>query len=541
MTAADIPADAKLRRELAAVAERRPDAPFAWVDGESHSYAAAQAMAEVCAPWLGPGRAAALVLEKRAETYALIWSAIVCGATYMPLNPHWNVARLRDVIEDVRPDTVVSAAGWSAQNDGWLRELGYGAPQPVEPINEAADREPLVRREREADGESAFAAYRRETGAPDMLYAMFTSGSTGRPKGVPIPEPCAHHYIAAMREVFAVEEGERWMQAVELSFDLSVHDTLMAWTTGGSVVSMPAAQAPMAPRYVKRLEIHNWMSVPSAAARAHTLGLLKEGGLPSLRRSFFCGEVLPTDIAALWHRTAPNSRVLNIYGPTETTVISTWHDFDPQTDTRTSVPVGRTLPRIALDLVPVGEDAEVRDFVEDGGESGEEEGEIVIGGPQVFYGYLGNAEETAKRLRVGPDGARRYHTGDRGRRLPDGTLLFLGRLDWQVKLRGHRIETDEVEYALRAASGSALVAAVPTGETVPGSFEDLHAFVQGEVPADMRERLAERLPSYMRPATVRGLREFPRNANGKIDRNALARLALEEPQDAEAPQGRVDA
>ena len=211
------------------------------------------------------------------------------------------------------------------------------------------------------------------------------------------------------------------------------------------------------------------------------------------------------DIASAWQRAAPDGEVVNLYGPTETTMTFTHHRFDPARDTGTAVPIGRPLPGCEVALV---------------------DGEIVHSGPQVFAGYLDNPEENAAKLSVRADGTRSFRTGDRAEAEADGTLVFRGRSDWQIKVRGHRVEVDEVEVALRAATGKGVAAVVPVGEALPGAYDDLHAFVErGAADETLKARLAERLPPYMVPRHVTELDDFPRNASGKIDRLALRRMA----------------
>ena len=257
--------------------------------------------------------------------------------------------------------------------------------------------------------------------------------------------------------------------------------------------------------------------MPSAIGRAISLGLAKPGALPSLRRSFFCGEALPGDTAAQWALAAPGGPVINTYGPTENTVAFTWHVFDPARDTGAVVPIGVGLPGCTVELV---------------------DEEIVHSGPQVFGGYLDDASENAAKLSTGPDGARRFRTGDRAERDADGTLHFRGRFDWQVKVRGHRVEVDEVEGALRAETGKGLAAVVPVDEEMPGTYRTLHAFIErGSAGEGLRARLSQRLPPYMVPHAVTELADFPLNSSGKIDRLLLRRMA--EGGDEGATEGRA--
>jgi acyl-CoA synthetase (AMP-forming)/AMP-acid ligase II len=264
--------------------------------------------------------------------------------------------------------------------------------------------------------------------------------------------------------------------------------------------------------------------VPSLAATMTSLGLLRDGDFPALRWSLFCGEALPASVAEAWSRAAPNSTVENLYGPTEATIACTGYRWDPARSPSECelgvVPIGTPLPgttSLVADeaLVDVGP-----------GESGE----LLVAGPQVTAGYLDDPERTAASF-VRPPGrtAVHYRTGDRVRRpAGDEPLRYLGRLDDQIKVQGHRVELGEVEAAVRDAGGVSDVAAVGWPVTSSG-FGGIVAFVAAgaveavDLPA-LRSGVARRLPRYMVPREIRVVGTLPRNANGKRDRKALVRM-----------------
>ncbi len=493
-----------IRTLLRDVAQANPDQPMLWFSGQYRSYGDALAYSDTFSQVVGAGQSVLLISDKSIETYFTIFAAIIGGATYIPVNKNWNISRIENIIAQVRPEVLACDANWASMRLAELAAQGY---QPVGfAPPETGDKTSIQLFRRPQGPACALAAYRAESGVDDILYAMFTSGSTGQPKGVPVPRACVDHYISAMQSTFDLQPGEKWIQSVELNFDLSVHDMLLAWGTGGCIVSIPSAQSPMGPRFVKKLGVENWLSVPSSAARAVSLGLLKENAMPSLKRSFFCGEALPSDVALAWAKAAPNAPVYNIYGPTEATIAFSWHKFDRAKDHSAIVPIGIPLAGLAMRL--------------------SSEGEIELGGPQVFAGYLGNPEETAEKLYLGEDGLNWYKTGDRGAGSATTGFSFEGRLDWQVKIRGNRIETGEVEHAIRQAVAAGLVAVVPAGQIGPGSYDDLCVFADIEVDAaQLRKQLSSTLPQYMIPEYFFTLASFPYNSNGKIDRIKLVEMA----------------
>ena len=425
----------------------------------------------------------------------------------MHLNIEWSQHRLADVLGQATPDLVVCHREWAADNAGAIKNLGYD----VVPINDPNDvffcrLTVFKKRDRQTDN---LAEYKSQKGVDDLLYVMFTSGSTGRPKGVPVDAISAEHYANSMVRTFGVGNFESWLQPADLHFDLSMLTVLMAWTTSGYIVAIPAVQSPFGLRFVRKLEIDNWTSVPSVIARSSALGMLKKNSMPSLKRSFFCGEALPADIAKIWAEVSPDAELYNLYGPTEATVSLTWHRFDKTVDQEPVVPIGKALPGSKMRLA--------------------KDGEIELGGPQVFHGYLGNPQEIETYLEVEEDGTRWYKTGDIGHMCDAGVMHFKGRKDWQVKVRGYRVEVEGVEAAIRKITDSSLVVVVPVDEVSKSSFDRLCAFVEPGVDTqNLKSELGQILPDYMVPSLLLELADFPKNANGKIDRNALVSLAEKE-------------
>jgi non-ribosomal peptide synthetase component F len=305
----------------------------------------------------------------------------------------------------------------------------------------------------------------------------------------------------------------------ELTFDLSVFDMFAAWDNGACLCS-PSARDLLNPAgFIRRSELTIWFSVPSVAMLMQRLRTLKPDTFPSLRLSLFCGEALPWDVAADWQRAAPGSHVENLYGPTEATIACTAYPFDAPRARDEAIngvvpiglPVGATDVRVveldSVEEVDVGED-----------------GELLLCGEQVVDGYLDNPEATDRAF-VEIDGRRHYRTGDRVRRAGYGEpLVYLGRLDDQIKVLGHRVELGEVEAAVREAAG-APAAAVGWPRTSVGAA-GIVAFVADTAadPASIRAQVARRLPDYMVPRELHLIDDLPLNANGKCDRKALLAL-----------------
>jgi non-ribosomal peptide synthetase component F len=268
--------------------------------------------------------------------------------------------------------------------------------------------------------------------------------------------------------------------------------------------------------FIRTHRLTQWFSVPSLLAYLARFDAVQPGDFPELRRVIWCGEVFAAPALRYWMERLPHASFTNLYGPTETTIASSYFQVaTPPSETSAPVPIGRACGGEALhvlgpDLQPLPPG---------------EVGEIAIGGAGVTLGYWRDPERTAAAfvaLPAQPD-VLVYRTGDLGRRDRDGLVHFLGRVDSQIKSRGHRIELGEIEAALHAVPeiGQGAVVAVPAERF--GGHAICCAYVpRAELsPAALRERLAVLLPRYMLPVRWRAMDRLPANANGKVDRVAL--------------------
>jgi amino acid adenylation domain-containing protein len=360
---------------------------------------------------------------------------------------------------------------------------------------------------------------------PDAIaYLLFTSGSTGIPKGVMVAHRNVTAYVAFIADRYQITEQDRFSQMFDMTFDLSAADMFVAWERG-ACVCCPSQKALINPgSFIKENELTVWFSVPSTIAFMKQLGALKPRQYPSLRASMFCGEPLPVSSAGAWLDAAPNSVVENLYGPTELTIACALYKWDPARSPGESelgiVPIGYPFP--GMDVLVADSNLEE---VKPG-----EEGELLMKGLQMSLGYWKDAGKTAAAF-VTPPGKTEiyYRTGDRVRRpIGNGPLTHLGRVDFQVKVLGHRVELGEIEAVVRKVSGLEGVVALgwPLNSSGCGGIE---VFLEG-ASMDLvllRNRAATTLPDYMVPRRFHFMSALPRNVNGKYDRNAMLHL-LEE-------------
>lgn len=351
-----------------------------------------------------------------------------------------------------------------------------------------------------------------------LAYTLFTSGSTGVPKGIPIDHAHLKALMLDMWERYPLDPGNKVLQAFELSFDVSIACLLLAWTQGAELVvaDLNGITAIQAFKAIHDHQIDFVTLPPSALFYLRKLKMLKMEQ-PWVRKTLFTGEALPYSVVQEWKTCAVNSTVDNAYGPTEGTVWSLIDALDESIEQQTVnglCPIGQPLKTIAMRIVD-----ESGSEVVDG-----ERGELWIGGPQIFGGYLGQPEKTAEVLFQDEQGIHWYKTGDIVFKNAWGKIMYVNRKDNQVQVNGFRVELGEVEFHLRACVGhdAALVLAHQENEVTV-----LYAFVEGHIEEqEVLGALRIKVPGYMLPRKVFGIDAFPVNTSGKMDKQTLRKNYL---------------
>jgi amino acid adenylation domain-containing protein len=484
--------DACLHQLFERQVERTPSAVALVFGEERWSYAELNRKANQVAHRLrrlgvGPEVRVGVLLERSPEMVAGLLGILKAGGAYVPLDPAYPADRLAFMIEDAGAGILLVDQRFSGAVAPGLRLLRLGAEGEATAGGPEENLPPLA--------------------SPDNLaYLIYTSGSTGRAKGVAIEHRSGVALMAWAGEVFSPEELRGVLASTSISFDLSVFELFLPLGRGGTVVLAQSALAlPSLPAFGEVTLIN---TVPSAMAA------LAGGALPPrLRTVNLAGEVLEAGLAERIHAHPQVERVINLYGPSEDTTYSTF------------AVVGRGDARIPIGRPVAGSGAYVVDARGELAPLGVA-GELCLSGAGLTRGYLDRPELTAERFVPDPfggrPGERMYRTGDRCRRLADGGIEFLGRLDQQIKLRGFRIELGEIETVLSQQPGVE-DAAVVVREDLPGG-RGLVAYVApaDRSAAELRSSLKSRLPEYMVPPVFVALDALPRMPNGKVDRRALA-------------------
>jgi amino acid adenylation domain-containing protein len=480
--------DSCLHELVAEQARRRPDAVAVIMGEERLTYAELMAQAGDLASRLrelgvGPEVPVGLCVERSVDLIAGVLGILEAGGVYLPLEPDHSEERRRFILEDARAAVVVDPH--PRPLSGEIRGEGRALP-----------------------GNAA--------------YLIYTSGSTGRPKGVAVPHAAAVEHFLTVARLYGITEDDRVLQFSSAGFDTSVEQIFTALLRGATlVVRGPETWGPR--ELSERIAAYG-VTVTDQSTALFTRWVQEAETLPpSLRVIPIGGEEILAETARRWRRSPlAGAVVLNGYGPTEAVVSAIFHEMRPDEGEAGPVPIGRALPgRVARVLDRHGNPQPVG-----------VPGELCLGGV-LARGYLGRPDLTAERFvpdPFGQPGSRLYRTGDLARWCLDGSdgsdrsLEFLGRIDNQVKIRGFRVEPGEIEAVLASHPEVREVAVLAPGA---GEERRLVAFVAPSLPDDLRSYLRDRLPEPMIPSAWLALPSLPLNANGKVDRAALARRVEE--------------
>jgi amino acid adenylation domain-containing protein len=509
-------APADLATRFAGVAAQRPQHPA--LDGGDGpvDYATLAARAGGIAEALRraggtPGDPVGLVLHHGTSTVAAILGTLAAGRCYVPLDPAYPTERLAHMAAHAGVTAVLTTADLAP----------VAAALSGAPVIDVATVPP--------------AAYRVEPGVdPDApAYLLYTSGSTGLPKGVAQSHRNVVHGIANHINHLRITPDDRISVLTSFSFDMAVTDLFSAVLSGATAVMVDVRRQGLAhlARALNEQAVTVYHSTPTVYR--YLLDAFDAGvGAPlsRLRVVILGGEQMHrADVLRGRRHTRDDCVFVNGYGATEASFAVQWHLPSSERPDREVLPIGHPLPgyRIAL--------------TDGSGLPTTLAGEIVIESPHVALGYWRDPAQTAARFGVAADGTRTYRTGDLGRWLPDGRLLYVGRNDRQVKVRGYRVELDEVEARLAALPGVAravaLARADPTGTAEIVAYAQARADAHVDGPA-LRDRLAALVPDYLVPRTVVMLDVLPLTPTGKVD---VAALPAPPPPVAEPPRDAVEA
>jgi amino acid adenylation domain-containing protein len=457
---------------------------------------------------VGVGDVVGVTVRRGPEQVAAVLGVLAAGGVYVPVGVDQPVVRRERIFAAAGVRCVVTGAsvvalGWSG--DVVVLERAWSVAPLASPV---------------------------VVGGDELAYVIYTSGSTGEPKGVEVSHRSALNTVVDVNERFGVGGSDRVLALSSLDFDLSVYDVFGLLSVGGSVVVVGEEERQEAQWWVRavgRWSVTVWNSVPALLDMALVAGADRPGWADGLRLVLVSGDWVGLDLPDRLRGQCAGGRLVALGGATEAAIWSNAFEVESVAAHWRSVPYGFPLRNQSFRVVD-GRGRDCPDWVA---------GELWIGGVGVARGYRGDPERTAARF-VTVDGTRWYRTGDMGRYWPDGTLEFLGRRDFQVKLGGHRIELGEIEAALSTHPAVSRAVAVVTGQrrlaalvvTDPATTID---------PDTLRQLCTQRLPTYMVPDRILTTDTLPLTANGKIDRATIdTLLTTTTTQPGQPPTGPIE-
>jgi amino acid adenylation domain-containing protein len=449
--------------------------------------------------------------DTSAAAIAAMLACASLGLAFIPASPEWPAMRLRSIIDAARPAMVLRAAG--VRGAGLSAEADIPAGVGIARFDATGLRvvRPAASRER----------YRRAVLGTDAAYIIFTSGTTGRPKGVVMSHRANIAFYRGLHSQDVVAADDRVAVCSPFHFDLCLGGIGLTLSRGATVVPVPKSRLGW-PRlfvgFLQEAEASHVLGVPSIwrAALRHEPEMLAE--LSRVRRVFFSGEEFPLQELRQLQQVLPGRRIMNCYGATESMACSVTDVPDPIPD---------DMERLSIGFALAGAEMTIHDEAGRPIPGAGQAGEIYLRSPTLFSGYWDDPEATRGTLVADPvnpaSGQVALRTGDLAYRGPGGEFYFCGRADFQVQVRGNRVELGEVERRIQEYPGvTGAIAALDAG-----AGTELVAFVAMRPDAepvdvvDLRAFCLDALPDYMAPRHLRIMNEFPVTDNGKVDRRAL--------------------
>ena len=488
-----------------------PERPALEVADSRLTYRELERMAKALAVSLqhtGPLGPIALLAQCSVDTYVALLAIFLSGRAYIPLSPDHPTSRSVEMLRQARC-ALVLADGTS----GAAAAISESAPEVTVLSLRAVDSNPT-----QASAWSAPKLHEDE-----IAYVIFTSGTTGKPKGARLTRRNLAAAISAICDYMQPRATDRISQPIEVTFDGSLFGVLLAWTSGACLVPLQPTAILRLHTAIQRLGITMLTTTSSTVQLMRRLGVLQPKAFPHLRHTVFAGEAVEVELLNFWALVAPDSMIHNIYGPTEVTIACTAYRWQPRGASHDGeiAPIGsflgETRGRIVNDAMTDVAEGQV--------------GELLLTGPQLSPGYLDDEMTRSAFVIPFEPTTTYYRTGDFVKR-ENGQLRFVGRIDHQVKIRGHRVELGEVESHLRRILASnPRTAAIAWPKTASGA-DGIVAFVEtdpSEVSSpDVQHELAGSLPKQMLPNRIVAVPRMPIAPNGKVDRTALQQILAKE-------------
>ncbi len=438
----------------------------------------------------------ALVANDDLETYASIIALWFEGKAYVPLSPETPKDRNENIIHQAQIKTIIDSSNKPLFPEYNLIESKKLSSTPIDLIP-------------------------KNTSNQELVYILFTSGTTGQPKGVPITRANLTGFITAFEEMrLDINETDRCLQMFELTFDLSVMSYLIPLLCGACIYTIPKDKI----KYSYIFELMDEQKLTFSLMVPSMLHYLRpyfnEIDAPDMKYSLFCGEALPLDVTEEWSKCLPNAKIYNVYGPTEDTIFCTSYAFTGTAKNKSHngvLSIGKAME--GTFTIIVDENNQVLSFGTNG--------QLCLGGVQLTPGYWNNEEKNKEAffyIDYKEKQTRFYKTGDLCYLDENGDIMYVGRLDNQIKVQGFRIELSEIEFHAKSFLGKINAVAIAIADAVGNTEIGLVIESKEFNTTLLYDYMKEKIPAYMIPKRTEFTDKFALNANGKTDRNKLKEL-----------------
>lgn len=448
-----------------------------------------------------------VMLPKGINALTVFMGAMYAGCPYVPFNLATPLPRMTKMLENLQPGAVIAMENMAEGLKNTLTDIPI---LTFEALNTAEKNENCLKISLDGVVDT------------DPIYIMYTSGSTGMPKGVTIPHRGVIDYAQWVVESFGYDENTVMANQSQFYFDNSIFDIYGSMLCGGKLVIVPESLYMFPGKLAEYLQEHDITSVfwvPTVMINVANSGSLDQYPLPKLKTVAFCGEVMPNTQLNVWRRALPGRTFANLYGPTEISDVCCYYTVDREFADSDPLPIGRACENMRIEIITEdGRSAEIGEV-----------GELCVIGSGVGLGYWNAPELTARVFVNNPLQTcvpqKMYKTGDLAYISEDGLIMFKGRKDNQIKLRGNRIELGEIESAAMCIEGVENCCAIFDSEN-----QRIVLFIETEKEYTLRKfnlDLIKHIPNYMLPGKLVCMKKLPHTPNDKIDRVTLSKSLSE--------------
>ena len=451
----------------------------------------------------GREKLAGFLIYDDLETYSAVFGILFAGMGYVPINPENPIDRNISIIKQSGIKVIFT----STENEEFIP---FSNTEGITIVNI------------KSLSTAKIDLNLTNVSLDEIAYILFTSGSTGVPKGVPLSRKNLFSFVDAFFKLgYKLDENDRFLQMFDMTFDLSIMSYIIPLCLGACVYTVPAGGIKYTIVYslLEEQNITFALMVPSILT--YLRPYFDDIRLQNLRYSLFCGEALYSDIASEWKLCVPNALIQNVYGPTEATIFCSTYTI-PKTASEVksyngSVCIGKAMENMALKV-----------FDEHNNLLGiDQKGELCLSGNQLTDGYINNPSKNKEVFFSYTENGiqtRYYRTGDLAFIDKDGDFLYCGRIDFQIKIQGFRVELGEIEQHVRQFTNSSNVVAIAI-EKNTGVFQ-IKLFIENynNDTNQIIEHLKTKVPQYMIPSEIISIPTFPLNVNGKVDRKELSKI-----------------